>query len=171
MKDFDPLKILKGCLIGAGAGAVAGGGLTVYRTLKQKKQPASKDLSIQTLNLDAAAPDLIPTLMALEEMVEGIPAENKVAWRQLCTTIIQSCDRLFNIIVMIQRKEIKADHKAVGEVEVWARHVTACVTKLQSLLPAEQPGSEEGLSANFQAFEKEIQDTVGDTWINLRNKV
>jgi hypothetical protein len=167
---FDPVKILKGALIGGGVGLVLGGGLTVAKTLKQKQVPASRDLSVQTLNLDRAAPALIPTLLSLEEMVQAAAEENKADWRQHCGSIIRNCDSLFNVLVRVAKKEITIELKYVAEVEIWAREVCKSLDKLAVLLPVSAvTEGEDSLQTQFKAVSKEIQDTVQAAWLNFKN--
>jgi len=165
---FDPIKILKGALIGGGVGLAVGGGVTFAKALKQKQVPASRDLSVQTLSLDAAAPALIPTLLSLEELVEAVPEQSRAEWRAHCGAIIRASDSLFNITLRLSKREISRELKYVAEVEVWAREVCKSLDKLASLVPATE-GGEDTLQDNFKAISTEIQETVQATWLNLKN--
>lgn len=166
--------ILKGALIGGGVGLASGIGLSLVKELKHKQVPASKDLSVQTLNMDRAAPDLVPLFVALEELVDRIAPADQVEWRRLCTKAISSSDRLYNILVMVARKELRPELKHVGEVEIWAQQVVAAVGKLQTLLPEQQPPAGEGQENIFTVYltlSKEIQENVQNAWLNFKNSV
>jgi hypothetical protein len=172
-KNLDIKDLLKGLAIGAGTGAVIGIGATAAKQLKGKKNAASKDLSVQTLNLEQAAPDLIPLFISLEEIVDRIAPNDQAEWRTLCTKAIQGSDKLYNILVMVRRKELRPELRHVGEVKIWAQAVTTAVNKLEFLLPEEvqPPEGQENLTTIYKGLAKSIQENVQDAWLNFQNSV
>lgn len=176
---IDPLALIKGGAIGAGVGLAAGVGITAAKGLRSKQAPASRDLSVQTLNLDSAAPDLIPTLLAIEEFVDSLPAGEKAAWRGTCGGLIKHCDQMYNILNRVARKEIRPEIQHVAEVEIWARAVCQDLDKLTSLLPEEEAVQKTGddaaapdsLETKFTAIANEIKEAVQAAWLNFKNVV
>ena len=173
---IDALKLIKGGAIGAGVGLLAGVGITTAKGLRSKQAPASRDLSVQTLNLDSAAPDLIPTLLAIEEFVDSLPAPNKPVWRGTCGVLIKHCDQLYNILNRVAKKEIQAEIQHVAEVEIWARAICKDLDSLISFLPQEEVAEKDGktpesLESKFTTLANEIKEAVQAAWLNFKNVV
>lgn len=168
---LDPLKILKGGLIGAGVGLVLGGGITAGKGLRSKRQPESKELSVQTFNLDQAAPDLIPLFVSLEGFVTLVPAEQQAQWRENAGQLIQNCDLIYNTLIRVAKRQAVLDTSLIAEVEVRTRHASLLLDKLSRLLPeSQQPAGAES-PVDFTAIRKEIEDTLQATWLNFKNQL
>lgn len=166
---LDPMKILKGGLIGAGVGLVVGGGLTASKGLRSKREPESKELSVQTLNLDQAAPELIPLLVTLEGFVNLVPAEEQPQWREKTGEFIRNCDYMYNIILRVAKRQAVLDTSLIAEVEVRTRHASLLFDQLNRLIPAASNTGESPLE--FTSVRKEIEDMLQATWLNFKNQL
>ena len=87
-------------------------------------------------------------------------------WRKQYGAAVQACDRMLNIQLQVNNREIEPGIRDIAEMEVHARNTMTHLHNLALYLP-----NSEELREAFKVKTDEANESVQNIWINFKNGV